>query len=214
MSAEDPDRYVTLSTARIGMRCGSAPRASLPALSRCAQPTRPGRSWKQSHVKCTTPPTTAGPSVSPGARNPPAMPVSPPGRPGRPILAAICSAGLTDILVVVTRYFGGIKLGTGGLARAYREAAGLVLQTAPRSIRHRTALVEVSFGFPQTGLVEPLLSRFEALRWRATTVKRSVFAALRQAKPEPGPGHPPRRGVERSRSRQTDRRVNATLSPG
>jgi uncharacterized YigZ family protein len=86
----------------------------------------------------------------------------PPGTAGRPILTAIGSAGLSDTLVVVTRYFGGIKLGTGGLARAYREAAGLVLEGAPRAVRHRKAVLEVTFGFPQTGLVEPLLSRFGA----------------------------------------------------
>ena len=88
----------------------------------------------------------------------------PSGTAGRPILSAITSAGLTDTLVVVTRYFGGIKLGTGGLARAYRKAAGLVLESAPRSVRHRTASLEVTFSFPQTGLVEPLLSRFGAIK--------------------------------------------------
>jgi uncharacterized YigZ family protein len=88
----------------------------------------------------------------------------PSGTAGRPILAAIFSAGLTDALVVVTRYFGGTKLGTGGLARAYREAAGLVLEHAPREVRHHTTILEVTFGFPQTGLVEPLLSRFGAVK--------------------------------------------------
>ena len=47
----------------------------------------------------------------------------PSGTGGRPILAAIDREGLTDTLVMVTRYFGGIKLGTGGLARAYGQAA-------------------------------------------------------------------------------------------
>ena len=48
----------------------------------------------------------------------------PSGTAGKPILDVLTGAGLSDVLIVVTRYFGGILLGTGGLARAYAEAAG------------------------------------------------------------------------------------------
>lgn len=51
----------------------------------------------------------------------------PSGTSGKPIMNAIEKYELTDILVVVTRYFGGIKLGTGGLKRAYFEASNLCL---------------------------------------------------------------------------------------
>lgn len=51
----------------------------------------------------------------------------PKGTAGKPILTAIQSKNLTDILVVVTRYFGGVKLGTGGLHRAYHESGLKVL---------------------------------------------------------------------------------------
>ena len=47
----------------------------------------------------------------------------PSGTAGRPILGAINSHELTNVLIVVIRYFGGIKLGTGGLVVAYKEAA-------------------------------------------------------------------------------------------
>ena len=50
---------------------------------------------------------------------------------GLPVLEAIRHAGLTDCVVVVTRYFGGILLGTGGLVRAYTQAAKLALEAAP-----------------------------------------------------------------------------------
>ena len=54
----------------------------------------------------------------------------PSGTAGRPILGALRSAGLTFTLVVVVRYFGGVKLGTGGLVVAYREAAAAAIAEA------------------------------------------------------------------------------------
>jgi uncharacterized YigZ family protein len=56
----------------------------------------------------------------------------PAGTGGEPILAAIRAAGLTDVAVAVVRHFGGIKLGTGGLGRAYGGVAQAALAAAPR----------------------------------------------------------------------------------
>jgi uncharacterized YigZ family protein len=61
----------------------------------------------------------------------------PSGTAGRPILNAIESAGLFDLGVVVVRWYGGVKLGTGGLARAYRESAATALAAAVPSDRYR-----------------------------------------------------------------------------
>jgi uncharacterized YigZ family protein len=71
----------------------------------------------------------------------------PSGTAGRPILQAIESASLLDTGVVVVRYYGGVKLGTGGLARAYRDAAREVLEIAPRErkILYDRIVVEVPF---------------------------------------------------------------------
>ena len=56
----------------------------------------------------------------------------PPGTAGRPTMAVLKGSGLGDAALVVTRYFGGTLLGTGGLVRAYGDAARAVLQIVPR----------------------------------------------------------------------------------
>ena len=59
----------------------------------------------------------------------------PSGTAGKPALAVLRGSGLGDAAVVVTRYFGGTKLGTGGLVRAYGDAVRDVLETLPRAVR-------------------------------------------------------------------------------
>ncbi len=71
----------------------------------------------------------------------------PSGTAGRPILGQINSRGLTDVLVVVVRYFGGIKLGTSGLIAAYREAASLALDEAGIKEMRRKRRIRVTFGY-------------------------------------------------------------------
>lgn len=70
----------------------------------------------------------------------------PSGTAGKPILGQINSFGLTDTVIVVVRYFGGIKLGTSGLIAAYREAARLALEEA--EIVERKVMKHISFTFP------------------------------------------------------------------
>ena len=69
----------------------------------------------------------------------------PSGTAGRPILGQINSFGLTDILVIVVRYFGGIKLGTSGLIVAYKTAATQALEEA--LVIEKTVDEDVSFAF-------------------------------------------------------------------
>lgn len=71
----------------------------------------------------------------------------PSGTAGRPILGQINSRGLTDVLVVVVRYFGGIKLGTSGLIATYREAASLALDEAGIKEMRRKRRIRVTFGY-------------------------------------------------------------------
>ena len=70
----------------------------------------------------------------------------PSGTAGKPILGQILSHDLTDILIVVVRYFGGILLGTGGLLTAYREAAADALANA--EIIEKTVDVQFTVFFP------------------------------------------------------------------
>lgn len=69
----------------------------------------------------------------------------PSGTAGKPILGQINSKGLTDVLVVVVRYFGGIKLGTPGLIAAYREAARTALEDA--GVKECRQMQRISFSF-------------------------------------------------------------------
>lgn len=70
----------------------------------------------------------------------------PSGTAGKPILGQINSFGLTNIVIVVVRYFGGIKLGTSGLIVAYREAAKAAIEAGIIEERHEMSIV--SFNFP------------------------------------------------------------------
>jgi uncharacterized YigZ family protein len=67
----------------------------------------------------------------------------PAGTAGRPALAVLRGSGLGDVAVVVTRYFGGTKLGTGGLVRAYGDAVRAVLSVLPRAVKAPTHTVVV-----------------------------------------------------------------------
>lgn len=75
----------------------------------------------------------------------------PAGTAGRPILEQLKGSGLYDIAAVVTRYFGGVKLGAGGLVHAYSESLGLLLPQIPRVTRSRRELYSVSFDHAEAG---------------------------------------------------------------
>lgn len=71
----------------------------------------------------------------------------PSGSAGRPILGQIDSAGLSDVLVVVVRYFGGIKLGIPGLIRAYRTSTAEALGNAPKTTKVAGSWYRLGFGY-------------------------------------------------------------------
>jgi putative IMPACT (imprinted ancient) family translation regulator len=82
----------------------------------------------------------------------------PAGTAGRPILAAIDGQGFDQVMVVVTRWYGGIKLGAGGLVRAYGGAAAECLRIAPRQPLVAMATLELQAGFDDIGVVHAALA--------------------------------------------------------
>jgi uncharacterized YigZ family protein len=84
----------------------------------------------------------------------------PHGTAGSPILSAIESERLSNVLVVVTRYFGGTKLGTGGLSRAYRQTAQEALRDCQKVNKFVTAEFTFQFYISYIGRVKQILSRF------------------------------------------------------
>lgn len=76
----------------------------------------------------------------------------PSGTAGKPILGQINSFGVTDVVIAVVRYFGGIKLGTSGLTQAYREAARLALEDS--AIEERREMRRVRITFPYMSMNE------------------------------------------------------------
>lgn len=85
----------------------------------------------------------------------------PSGTAGKPILGQIRSHGLTNILIVVIRYFGGIKLGTSGLIAAYKQAAVETLANA--KVIEKTVDEDISFSFeyPMMNAVMKIVKEME-----------------------------------------------------
>ncbi|MBK7702922.1 MAG: YigZ family protein [bacterium] len=81
----------------------------------------------------------------------------PSGTAGEPILGVLRHAGITDAAIVVVRWFGGVKLGTGGLGRAYRDAAAAALAAAPRLVVPLGRRWRLEFPYDLVGRIEHLL---------------------------------------------------------
>jgi uncharacterized YigZ family protein len=85
----------------------------------------------------------------------------PSGSAGRPILGQIDSAGLSDVLVVVVRYFGGIKLGIPGLIRAYKTSTADALSQAQKVEKVAGVWLRVSFGYESMNAVMKVLKEMD-----------------------------------------------------
>jgi uncharacterized YigZ family protein len=85
----------------------------------------------------------------------------PSGTAGRPILGQIDSFGLTNVLIIVVRYYGGTKLGTSGLINAYREAAKNALEKSQKIEKIIESIIEVSISYNQLNE----MMQFECVNW-------------------------------------------------
>ena len=80
---------------------------------------------------------------------------------GKPILGALLSAGLTDVVIFVIRYYGGVNLGTGGLIVAYRESAQQALANAVVEERQVEEQYTYTFAYPQMNVVMKVVKEMQ-----------------------------------------------------
>jgi uncharacterized YigZ family protein len=85
----------------------------------------------------------------------------PSGSAGKPILNQLLSFELTEVLVVVVRYFGGTKLGVSGLIQAYKEATKMALETSKIIEKSISEKVKISFGYELTSEVKQIIAQYQ-----------------------------------------------------
>lgn len=106
----------------------------------------------------------------------------PSGSAGKPILGQIDSAGITNVLVVVVRYFGGTLLGVPGLINAYKTATQDALQQAVLIEKWIEQHVEIQFDYPVMGEVMYLLRQCEATVYKQDL---QLFCVVHAGIPKP-----------------------------
>ncbi|MEO8881427.1 MAG: YigZ family protein [Gemmatimonadaceae bacterium] len=99
----------------------------------------------------------------------------PHGTAGRPMLVVLQHSGVGDIAAIVTRYYGGTNLGTGGLVKAYGGTVQLALVTMARAERIDYAEMMVVVGYESISVVQQLLLRHEAASLTEDYGERATF---------------------------------------
>ncbi|NJL12220.1 MAG: YigZ family protein, partial [Microscillaceae bacterium] len=109
---------------------------------------------------------------------------------GTPILQQIRARNLSDVLVVVVRYFGGTKLGVSGLVQAYKTAAQAALQMAPTTWRIPQVQLEIRYAYEQAARIQQFIHRFapQILAQNFTETGHILLQLPRGSKPRPKPG--------------------------
>lgn len=107
----------------------------------------------------------------------------PSGTAGKPILLVLTARKLTNVVLVVTRYFGGTKLGTGGLARSYAEAAQQAVSMSNVVRIYRTAGMTLEVHYEDVPPMERLVHAFGGLIEESTYLESvTLRVAIRQSK--------------------------------
>lgn len=91
----------------------------------------------------------------------------PSGTAGKPMLEVLKKTGITNVAVVVTRYFGGIKLGAGGLIRAYSHSVSETLQLTPKELHTTRMQLQTTIDYALYGSLERYLQNTQ-LHYEAT----------------------------------------------
>ena len=79
------------------------------------------------------------------------------------MLQVLSHCGIGEVSVVVCRYFGGTKLGTGGLVKAYSDAVKLVVDVCPREIKRQLSHIKLTCPYDLSGRIEHLCQKHEAV---------------------------------------------------
>ena len=87
----------------------------------------------------------------------------PQGTAGMPVLNSIRMSGITDVLVVVTRYFGGILLGAGGLVRAYSTAASMALEAGGEAVFETYSVMTLKCPYSDYGKISTELTQWDVI---------------------------------------------------
>lgn len=85
----------------------------------------------------------------------------PSGSAGLPIYNQLLAHEITNVLVIVVRYYGGTKLGVSGLVKTYKESAKITLEEAEIVKKELESEIEISFGFSQQNQIFTLLNKFD-----------------------------------------------------
>ncbi len=88
----------------------------------------------------------------------------PSGTAGKPILGQIDARQLTNILLIVIRYFGGVLLGTGGLVKAYKNAASDALENSEIIEDYIYSIFNLTFSYTEINNIERLLGEYKAIK--------------------------------------------------
>jgi uncharacterized YigZ family protein len=99
----------------------------------------------------------------------------PHGTAGRPMLTVLQHSGVGDIAAIVTRYYGGTNLGTGGLVKAYGGTVQLALATMPRIERIDYTELTVAVGYENISALQQLLPRYESVSMSEDYGERATF---------------------------------------
>lgn len=101
----------------------------------------------------------------------------PGGTAGRPILDVVTNSGVSNIMIIVVRYFGGVLLGTGGLVRAYTESAQEAVKAAEKTTVWVTETFDITLDYGDFERVKSLIEKIEGASLEVAYTDKVVISA-------------------------------------